>query len=80
VILEEGHTFLDGFGDEIPLQQKALIYMYDNSDVFQLVEYETCFIFIVWGFWELGSPSLVYYLFEFKKFIKEYFGHFFILC
>jgi hypothetical protein len=34
VILEEGHTFQDGFGAEILHQQKALIFMYDNNDVF----------------------------------------------
>jgi hypothetical protein len=34
VILEEGRTFLDGFGAEILIQEKALICMYDNNDVF----------------------------------------------
>jgi hypothetical protein len=34
VILEEGHTFLDGFRAEILYQQKSLICMYDNSDTF----------------------------------------------
>jgi hypothetical protein len=34
MILEGGHTFLDGFRAEIPHQQKSLICMYDNSDVF----------------------------------------------
>jgi hypothetical protein len=34
MILGGGRTFLDGFRDEIPHQQKALIFMYDNSDVF----------------------------------------------
>jgi hypothetical protein len=34
MILEGGRTFLDGFRVEIPHQQKTLICMYDNSDVF----------------------------------------------
>jgi hypothetical protein len=34
MILEGGHSFLDGFRAKIPHQQKALIFMYDNSDVF----------------------------------------------
>jgi hypothetical protein len=34
MILGGGHTFLDGFRAEIPLQQKTLICMYGNSDVF----------------------------------------------
>jgi hypothetical protein len=34
MILGGGRTFLDGFRDEITLQQKALICMYDNNDVF----------------------------------------------
>jgi hypothetical protein len=34
MILGGGRTFLDGFRAEIPHQQKALICMYDNSDVF----------------------------------------------
>jgi hypothetical protein len=34
MILEGGRTFLDGFRAEIPHRQKALICMYDNSDVF----------------------------------------------
>jgi hypothetical protein len=34
MILRGGRTFLDGFRAEIPHQQKALICMYDNSDVF----------------------------------------------
>jgi hypothetical protein len=34
VILEEGRSFLDGFGAKILLQEKSLICMYDNSDVF----------------------------------------------
>ena len=50
VILEEGHTFLDGFGAEIPLQQKALIFMYDNSDVFHSCE--RCFL-------QLGSDTML---------------------
>jgi hypothetical protein len=33
MILEGGHTFLDGFRPEIPHQQKAIICMYDNNDV-----------------------------------------------
>ena len=37
MILEEGGTFLDGFGAEIILQQKALIFMYENSDVFHFL-------------------------------------------
>jgi hypothetical protein len=37
VILEEGRTFLDGFGAEILHQQKALICMYDNNDVFHFL-------------------------------------------
>jgi hypothetical protein len=37
VILEEGRTFLDGFGAKILHQQKALICMYDNSDVFHFL-------------------------------------------
>jgi hypothetical protein len=34
MILGGGCTFLGGFRDEIPHQQKTLICMYDNSDVF----------------------------------------------
>jgi hypothetical protein len=34
MILGGGHTFLDGFRAEIPHQQKTLIFMYGNSDVF----------------------------------------------
>jgi hypothetical protein len=34
MILGGGFTFLYGFRAEIPLQQKTLICMYDNSDVF----------------------------------------------
>jgi hypothetical protein len=34
MILGGGHTFLDGFRDEIPHLQKALICMYDNIDIF----------------------------------------------
>jgi hypothetical protein len=34
MILGGGQTFLDGFRAEIPHQQKALICMYINSDVF----------------------------------------------
>jgi hypothetical protein len=34
VILEGGRTFLDGFRAETPHQQKALICMYDNNDIF----------------------------------------------
>jgi hypothetical protein len=34
VIFRGGHTFLDGFGAEKLHHQKALIFMYDNSDVF----------------------------------------------
>jgi len=41
MILEEGHTFLDGFGAEILLQQKALICMYDNSDIFHFLLWKT---------------------------------------
>jgi hypothetical protein len=37
VIIEEGNTFLDGFGAEILLQQKDLICMYDNSDIFHFI-------------------------------------------
>jgi hypothetical protein len=37
VILDEGPIFLDGFGAEILHQQKALICMYDNNDVFHLL-------------------------------------------
>jgi hypothetical protein len=40
MILEGGLTFLDGFKAEIPHQQKALICMYDNSDVFSLFSCE----------------------------------------
>jgi hypothetical protein len=36
LILRGGHTFLDGFGAEKLHHQKALIFMYDNSDVFHL--------------------------------------------
>jgi hypothetical protein len=36
LILRGGHTFLDGFGDEKLHHQKALIFMYDNNDVFHL--------------------------------------------
>ena len=38
LILRGGHTFLDGFGAEKFHHQKALIFMYDNSDVFLLVK------------------------------------------
>jgi hypothetical protein len=34
MILGGGHTFLGGFRAEISFQQKALIFMYDNNDVF----------------------------------------------
>jgi hypothetical protein len=34
MILRGGCTFLGGFSAKIPFQQKALIFMYDNSDVF----------------------------------------------
>jgi hypothetical protein len=34
MILDGGHTFLDGFRDEIHYQKKSLICMYDNSDIF----------------------------------------------
>jgi hypothetical protein len=34
MILEGGRTFLDDFRAEIPHQQKSLICMYGNSDVF----------------------------------------------
>jgi hypothetical protein len=34
MILEGGRTFIDAFRDEIPYQQKALICMYGNNDVF----------------------------------------------
>jgi hypothetical protein len=34
MILGGGHTFLDGFRAEIPHQQKTLIFMYGNSDIF----------------------------------------------
>jgi hypothetical protein len=37
VILEEGHTFLDGFRVEILHQQKSLICMYGNSDIFHFL-------------------------------------------
>jgi hypothetical protein len=37
VVLEGGHTFLDGFGDEILHQQKAVICMYNNSDIFHFL-------------------------------------------
>jgi hypothetical protein len=36
VILEGGCSFLDGFGVEKLHHKKALICMYDNSDVFLL--------------------------------------------
>jgi hypothetical protein len=38
MILGGGHTFLDGFRDEIPHQQKDLICMYGNNDVFHSCE------------------------------------------
>jgi hypothetical protein len=34
MILGGGHIFLEGLRAELPLQQKTLIYMYNNSDVF----------------------------------------------
>jgi hypothetical protein len=34
VILRGGHTFLDGFWAEKLHHKKALIFMYDNSDIF----------------------------------------------
>jgi hypothetical protein len=34
MILGGGHTFLDGLRDEIPHQQKVLIYIYGKSDIF----------------------------------------------
>jgi hypothetical protein len=37
VILEEGRAFLDGFRAEILHQQKTLICMYGNSDVFHFL-------------------------------------------
>ena len=42
VILRGGRTFLDGFVAEKLQHQKALIFMYDNSDVFHSCE--RCFL------------------------------------
>jgi hypothetical protein len=36
MILGGGHTFLYGFRAELPHQQKSLIFMYGNSDVFHV--------------------------------------------
>jgi hypothetical protein len=50
MILGGGRTFLDGFGAEKLFHQKALIFMYDNSDVFHSCE--RCFF-------QLGSETML---------------------